>query len=108
VKPTSLSANTVSCPCVRLVSQPFWVSWRAASQGAPWCGDGLDGHLRSGLGQVLFIRPDVAAVNVRQRAVMLDGQPIEDENEGSLLYVMAKDEGQWRLVADQNTEVLDS
>jgi uncharacterized protein (TIGR02246 family) len=32
---------------------------------------------------VLFIRPDVAAGKVRQRAVTLDGRPIEGEHEGS-------------------------
>ena len=57
---------------------------------------------------VLFIRPDVAAVKVRQRPVTLDGEPIEGQNEGSPLYVMAKEAGQWRLVACQNTIVLDS
>jgi uncharacterized protein (TIGR02246 family) len=57
---------------------------------------------------VLFIRPDVAAVKVRQRPVTLDGQPIAGQNEGSPLYVMAKQDGQWRLVVAQNTEVLDS
>jgi len=29
---------------------------------------------------VLFIRPDVAAVKVRQRPVTLDGEPIEGQN----------------------------
>jgi uncharacterized protein (TIGR02246 family) len=57
---------------------------------------------------VLFIRPDVAAVKVRQRSVTLDGLPIEDRNEGSPLFVMAKEDGRWRLVACQNTEVLHS
>ena len=57
---------------------------------------------------VLFVRPDVAAVKVRQRPVTLDGEPIESENEGSPLYIMAKEGGQWRLVAGQNTVVLDS
>jgi uncharacterized protein (TIGR02246 family) len=60
------------------------------------------------LAHVVFIRPDVAAVKVRQRPVTLDGRPIEEQNEGSPLYVMAKEDGQWRLVACQNTEVLDS
>jgi uncharacterized protein (TIGR02246 family) len=60
------------------------------------------------LAHVLFIRPDVAAVKVRQRPVTLDGRPIEDQNEGSPLYVMAKENGRWRLVACQNTEVLGS
>lgn len=57
---------------------------------------------------VLFIRPDVAAVKVRQRYLTLDGRPLEGENEGSPLYVMAKEDGQWRLVACQNTAVLGS
>lgn len=57
---------------------------------------------------VLFIRPDVAAVKVRQRTVTLDGRPIEGQNEGSPLYVMAKEDGRWLLVACQNTEVLDA
>jgi uncharacterized protein (TIGR02246 family) len=57
---------------------------------------------------VLFIRADVAAVKVRQRPVTLDGLPIEGENEGSPLYVMAKEDGRWRLVACQNTLVLDA
>jgi uncharacterized protein (TIGR02246 family) len=57
---------------------------------------------------VLFIRPDVAAVKVRQRPVTLSGQPIEGQNEGSPLFVMAKEDGQWRLVAGQNTLVVDS
>lgn len=57
---------------------------------------------------VLFIRSDVAAVKVRQRPVTLDGRPIEGQNEGSPLYVMAKEDGRWLLVACQNTEVLDA
>jgi uncharacterized protein (TIGR02246 family) len=57
--------------------------------------------------EVLFIRPDVAAVKVRQRPVTLDGRPIEGESEGSPMYVMAKEDGQWLLVACQNTLVLD-
>ena len=55
---------------------------------------------------VLFIRPDVVAVKVRQRAVTLAGQPIDGEPEGSPLYVMAKEGGRWCLVACQNTQVL--
>ncbi|MBL7497129.1 SgcJ/EcaC family oxidoreductase [Frankia sp. CNm7] len=56
---------------------------------------------------VLFIRPDVAAVKVRQRYTRPDGEPIEGESEGSPLYVMAKEDGHWRLVACQNTGVID-
>ncbi|MFB9905775.1 SgcJ/EcaC family oxidoreductase [Allokutzneria oryzae] len=54
---------------------------------------------------VLFIRPEVAAVKVRQRYLTLDGEPMPGDSEGSPLYVMAKEGGQWRLVAGQNTLV---
>lgn len=58
--------------------------------------------------RVLFIHPDVAAVNVRQRTVTLDGRPIEDAPEGRPLYVMAREVDGWRLIACQNTPVLDA
>ncbi|WP_239137721.1 SgcJ/EcaC family oxidoreductase [Sphaerisporangium rufum] len=54
---------------------------------------------------VLFIRPDVAAVKVRQRPVTLDGRPIEGGQEGTPTYVMAKEDGRWLIVAAQNTLV---
>ena len=57
---------------------------------------------------VLFVRPDVAAVKVRQRPVTLDGEPIDGQNEGSPLLIMTKEGEQWCLVAGQNTAVLDS
>jgi len=53
---------------------------------------------------VVFIRPDVAAVKVRQCVVTGDGQ----HSEGSPLYVMAKEGDRWRVVAGQNTLVLDT
>jgi uncharacterized protein (TIGR02246 family) len=56
---------------------------------------------------VLFIRPDVAAVKVRQTAVSLDGVPLDGVNPGSPTYVMAREDGRWLLVAAQNTEVVD-
>jgi uncharacterized protein (TIGR02246 family) len=56
---------------------------------------------------VVFIRPDVAAVKVIQRYATTDGQPAEGEPQGSPLYVMAKEDEQWRLVAGQNTVVLE-
>lgn len=55
---------------------------------------------------VLFIRPDVAAVKIRQRPVRLDGTPLPDQNEGSPLYILSKEDGEWRIAAGQNTIVL--
>jgi uncharacterized protein (TIGR02246 family) len=67
---------------------------------------------------ILFIRPDVAAVKVRQsyasnerakaEALGFAGQPDKAEGEGTPLFVMAKEGQQWLLVACQNTGVLDS
>jgi uncharacterized protein (TIGR02246 family) len=57
--------------------------------------------------KVLFIRPDIAAVKVRQRYVTLDGAPIEQAPQGSPTYVMAKEDGRWVLAAAQNTVVLE-
>ena len=56
---------------------------------------------------VLFIRDDVAAVKVRQVYTSTDGEPAEDEGEGTPMFVMAKENGScWLLVACQNTGVL--
>lgn len=52
---------------------------------------------------VLFIRPDVAAVKVRQVSRTPDGSQV-----GTPLFVMAKEDGRWCLTACQNTSVLDS
>jgi uncharacterized protein (TIGR02246 family) len=54
---------------------------------------------------VLFIRPDVAAVKVRQRYFTAEGDPVTDLGEGTPMYVMSKEDGQWRLTANQNTGV---
>ncbi|MET8000133.1 SgcJ/EcaC family oxidoreductase [Nonomuraea glycinis] len=51
---------------------------------------------------ILFIRPDVAAVKVRQVYRNPDGT----EDVGTPLFVMAEEEGRWRLTACQNTGVL--
>jgi len=57
---------------------------------------------------VLFIRADVAAVKVRQLYASDDGRPSEDAGEGTPMFVMSKEDGQWSLVACQNTGVLDA
>jgi uncharacterized protein (TIGR02246 family) len=54
---------------------------------------------------VLFIRPDVAAVKVRQRYFSRDGELVTELGEGTPMYVMSREDGQWRLTANQNTGV---
>lgn len=56
---------------------------------------------------VLFIRPDVAAVKVRQRYFTPAGEPATELGEGTPMYVMSKEDGSWRLTANQNTAVAD-
>ena len=50
---------------------------------------------------VLFLRPDVAAVKVRQVSRSADEGYV-----GSPMYVMTKEDGRWMLTACQNTVVL--
>ncbi|MFD6392058.1 SgcJ/EcaC family oxidoreductase [Nocardia sp. NPDC060259] len=52
---------------------------------------------------VLFLRPDVAAVKIRQSYFTLDG---ELSGQGTPLYVMTKEDGAWVLTANQNTPVV--
>jgi uncharacterized protein (TIGR02246 family) len=73
---------------------------------------------------ILFVRPDIAAVKIRQRPVTRDGQALDevfrgqedpaalvaehpDAVPGTPLYVLAKDDGTWRIAAAQNTRVID-
>ncbi|GAA3042148.1 SgcJ/EcaC family oxidoreductase [Streptosporangium longisporum] len=73
---------------------------------------------------IVFIRPDVAAVKVRQRPVTRDGRRLDEvfrghpdpsalaaENPealpGTPMYVLSKDDGEWRIAAAQNTAVVD-
>lgn len=61
-----------------------------------------DGTVSYEVVHVLFIRPDVAAVKVRQRYLSAD-----DKSEGAPLYVMTKQaDGRWLLIACQNTGVV--
>ncbi|MGW6425025.1 SgcJ/EcaC family oxidoreductase [Nocardia sp. NPDC055053] len=52
---------------------------------------------------VLFLRPDVAAVKIRQSYFTLDG---ELSGQGTPMYVMTKENGVWVLTANQNTPVV--
>ncbi|MFF5109863.1 SgcJ/EcaC family oxidoreductase [Streptosporangium sp. NPDC000509] len=61
-----------------------------------------DGKVNYEVVHVFFIRPDVAAVKVRQ-LYLTSG----DESEGAPLYVMSKQgDGRWLLTACQNTGVV--
>ncbi|MFE1290855.1 SgcJ/EcaC family oxidoreductase [Streptomyces sp. NPDC058751] len=62
---------------------------------------GWDGEVTYEAVRTQFLRPDVAAVKVRQIYHLPEG-----DTEGAPLYVMTKrDDGRWLLHACQNTEV---
>ncbi|MGW4384078.1 SgcJ/EcaC family oxidoreductase [Kitasatospora sp. NPDC004531] len=61
----------------------------------------LAGEVSYEVAHVQFLRPDVAAVKVRQTHRTADGV-----SEGTPLYIVSKDEQGWRLHVSQNTEVL--
>ena len=54
---------------------------------------------------VLFTRPDVAAVKIRQRHVSPDGEHLEVA-EGSPLCLLSEEDGSWKIAVGQNTIVL--
>jgi uncharacterized protein (TIGR02246 family) len=69
---------------------------RAVLPNASW-----DGEVTYEAIHTQFLRPDVAAVKVRQVY-----HSVEGDTEGAPLYVMTKqDDGTWLLHACQNTEV---
>ena len=69
---------------------------RAVLPNASW-----DGEITYEVAHTHFLRPDVAAVNVRQIHHSAAG-----DTEGAPLYVMTKqDDGAWLLHVCQNTEV---
>ncbi|MFH8976904.1 SgcJ/EcaC family oxidoreductase [Streptomyces sp. NPDC017890] len=69
---------------------------RAVLPGAVW-----DGDVTYEAVHIQFLRPDVAAVKVRQVYHSAQG-----DTEGTPLYVMTRqDDGRWLLHACQNTEV---
>ena len=66
-------------------------------------GSSAHGKATYELEHVLFIRPDVAAVKVRQQYFANDGTL---ESEGTPMYVVARENGRWLLTANQNTPVV--
>ncbi|MER7769029.1 SgcJ/EcaC family oxidoreductase [Kitasatospora sp. NPDC096140] len=69
---------------------------RAVLPAATW-----DGEVTYEVAHIRFLRPDVAAVKVRQVYHSAAG-----DSEGTPLYVMTRhDDGRWLLHAGQNTEV---
>ena len=59
------------------------------------------------LEHVSFLADDVAAVNVRSRAVRADRSIIAGEPDGAKLYVLVRRQGEWWLAVGHNTFVIE-
>jgi uncharacterized protein (TIGR02246 family) len=64
-----------------------------------------DQHARYELGEITFLRPDVAIAHKHARAVSADGEPIDLDHSMIALYVFVKRSDRWWVVARQNTLV---
>ncbi len=64
-----------------------------------------DQYARYELGEITFLRPDVAVAHKRARATDADGNPIDLDHTMIALYVFVREVGRWRVAARQNTLV---
>ena len=55
---------------------------------------------------ILFIRSDVALTGVRQEYVDAQGRPLPDAAFGSPSYVWRRNGDSWKIIAGQNTSVI--
>ena len=70
---------------------------------AGFAGPLRDQYARYELGEITFLRPDVAVAHKRARAVDPDGEPLDLNHTMIALYVFVRDGGRWRVAARQNT-----
>jgi uncharacterized protein (TIGR02246 family) len=62
-----------------------------------------DQYARYELGEITFLRPDVAIAHKRARAIDAAGEPLDLDHTMIALYVFVRDGGRWRVAARQNT-----
>src|SRR5687768_9837797 len=70
---------------------------------AGFAGPLRDQYARYELGEITFLRPDVAVAHKRARAVDADGEPLDLDHTMIALYVFVREDGRWRVAARQNT-----
>ncbi|GAB3810186.1 SgcJ/EcaC family oxidoreductase [Kribbella italica] len=63
-----------------------------------------DTHATYEADHLLFVRPDIAVLNVNQTYLQREDDKVLDH--GSPVYFLAKDDGVWRIAAAQNTIVV--
>jgi uncharacterized protein (TIGR02246 family) len=70
---------------------------------AGFAGPLRDQYARYELGEVTFLRPDVAVAHKRARAVDASGEPLDLDHTMIALYVFVRDGDRWQVAARQNT-----
>ena len=76
-----------------------------AAHRAGFAGPLREQYARYELGEITFLRPDVAVAHKQARAIDADGNPIDVDHTMIALYVFVRDDGRWRVAARQNTLV---
>lgn len=74
-----------------------------AAHRTGYAGPLRDQFARYELGDITFLRPDVAIAHKHARAVTPDGEPIDLEHTMIALYVFVRNGGRWQVAARQNT-----
>jgi uncharacterized protein (TIGR02246 family) len=67
-----------------------------------------DGSVKYEVEHIAFVTPDVALTGVRQQYVDRDGQPLAEDGAGSPTYLWSRAGDTWKIVAGQNTAVVES
>ncbi|WP_405387193.1 SgcJ/EcaC family oxidoreductase [Peribacillus muralis] len=62
-------------------------------------------YARYTVNSIIFVRPDVAIVHIRQYPTTSEGKIIENGQGSLAIYVMVKEQGTWLIAAGQNTLV---
>ncbi|APU12190.1 MULTISPECIES: SgcJ/EcaC family oxidoreductase [Actinoalloteichus] len=64
-----------------------------------------DEYVRYDVGDVVFLRPDIAIAHKTARATTAEGEPLDVKPTMIALYVLVKEAGRWWVAARQNTLV---
>jgi uncharacterized protein (TIGR02246 family) len=81
---------------------PDWDTLEAANRTA-LAGFLRDEYVRYDVGDIRFVRPDVALAYKTARATTADGELIDVDPAMIALYVLVKQQDRWWVVARQNT-----
>lgn len=86
---------------VRTAGRPAMLEAARAGLAGPL----RDQSARYRIGEINFLRPDVAIARKYATATDQDGRPLDHDHSMIALYVLVKNDGRWQVAARQNTLV---